>query len=38
MSRFIVSMTAFVAATSITHGQSMQPADFLFTNGKVYTV
>lgn len=37
MYRFIVCLTAFGAATAIAHARSTQPADFLFTNGKVYT-
>lgn len=27
-----------IAATAFAHTQNAQPADFIFTNGKVYTV
>ncbi|WP_428673812.1 amidohydrolase [Roseibium sp.] len=38
MFRFAVSIAALIAATGLANAQTAAPADFVFTNGKVYTV
>jgi len=36
--RLIACIVSLIAATIISHTQNAQPADYLFTNGQVYTV
>ncbi|MXN63865.1 amidohydrolase family protein [Stappia sp. GBMRC 2046] len=38
MFRPVISIAALIVATGVASAQTAQPADFVFTNGKVYTV